>query len=500
MPQSRDMQHSEPETPEEKSGWVSRAGLIAGPLAALALFLLPAPSGLEAAGWATAAIALWMAIWWVSEAVPLAATALLPLAAFPLLGIAPIAMAAAPYANPIIFLFLGGFWMALAMQRAGLHRRIALAIIARAGGRPRLLIAGVMAATAFLSMWVSNTATAMMMLPIALSLIEGAKKEGEAESAGRAAFAKAMMLGIAYAASIGGLGTLVGSPPNALAAGYLSQNHGIDIGFAAWMAVGVPAVLVLLPLAWLTLTRLAFQVPAREAGESAGEGAALIGQMRRALGAMRPAEKRVGTVLALIAFLWIAHPWLSAFLPLEGISDAGIAIAGALALFLLPNGEKGENGREERLLDWDWAKKAPWDILILFGGGLSLAQAMDGTGLAAWIGGQLTGAALLGPLVLTGAVVMLIVFLTELTSNTATASAFLPITGALALTAGLAPEALALPAAMAASCAFMLPVATPPNAIVFGSGHIDMHVMMRAGLRLNLIAMAVLTAGAWMLL
>jgi len=500
MSQSQDAQRSKPETPEEKSRWISQAGLIAGPLAALALFLLPAPSGLEAAGWATAAIALWMAIWWVSEAVPLAATALLPLAAFPLLGVAPISMAAAPYANPIIFLFLGGFWMALAMQRAGLHRRIALAIIARAGGRPRLLIAGVMVATAFLSMWVSNTATAMMMLPIALSLIEGAKKEGEAQSAGRSAYARAMMLGIAYAASIGGLGTLVGSPPNALAAGYLSQSHGIEIGFADWIAVGVPAVLVLLPLAWLTLTRFAFAVPAHEEETGASENTALIGEMRRALGTMRPAEKRVGAVIALIAFLWITHPWLSLFLPLAGISDAGIAIGGALALFLLPSGERGEDGEPQRLLDWDWAKKAPWDILILFGGGLSLAQAMDGTGLAAWIGAQLTGAALLGPLVLMGAVVVLIIFLTELTSNTATASAFLPITGALALTAGLAPEALALPAAMAASCAFMLPVATPPNAIVFGSGHIGMQAMMRAGLRLNLIGIAVLTLGAWLML
>lgn len=500
MPQPHDPQHCAPEKPERNSGWVSHAGLIAGPLAALALFLLPAPEGLEAAGWATAAIALWMAIWWVSEAVPLAATALLPLAAFPLLGIAPISMAAAPYANPIIFLFLGGFWMALAMQRAGLHRRIALAIIARAGGRPRLLIAGVMVATAFLSMWVSNTATAMMMLPIALSLIEGAKNEGETQSAGRSAYARAMMLGIAYAASIGGLGTLVGSPPNALAAGYLSQSHGIEIGFADWMAVGVPAVLVLLPLAWLTLTRIAFAVPAQEEETGSGENTALIGEMRRALGTMRPAEKRVGAVIALIAFLWITHPWLSLFLPLAGISDAGIAIGGALALFLLPSGERGEDGEPQRLLDWDWAKKAPWDILILFGGGLSLAQAMDGTGLAAWIGTQLTGAALLGPLVLMGAVVVLIIFLTELTSNTATASAFLPITGALALTAGLAPEALALPAAMAASCAFMLPVATPPNAIVFGSGHIGMQAMMRAGLRLNLIGIAVLTLGAWLML
>ncbi|MGK2741222.1 SLC13 family permease [Tepidicaulis sp. LMO-SS28] len=482
---------TEGDTQEKSTNAVKLTGLVLGPLAAAALFLSPLPEGLSPAAWATAAVAVWMAVWWVTEAVPLAATALLPLVLFPLLGITDIAVTAAPYANPVIFLFLGGFWLALAMERSGLHKRVALSIIARAGGHPRRLIGAVMAAAALLSMWVSNTATTMMLLPIAASLAGAPKDPKEATDPARRAFATALMLGVAYAASIGGLATPVGSPPNALAVGYLAQTHGIHLSFADWMMFGVPVVLVLLPLSWLVLTRLAFKVPA-DAQASTGQSSE-IAEQRTALGPMTRAEKRVGLVMGLVALFWIGHPWLAPFTGLTGLTDAGIAMTGALLLFALPDG--GEKG--ERLLDWNWAKRAPWDVLLLFGGGLSLAQAVETTELAQWLGAQLEIVKVVGPLALVLAAVVLIIFLTELTSNTATASAFLPVAGALAMAAALPPASLTVPVALAASCAFMLPVATPPNAIIFGSGHVTMATMMRAGLRLNILAIIVLSAAAF---
>jgi len=479
-------------TPEKGTNTVKLTGLVLGPLAAGALFLAPLPEGLSPAAWATAAVAVWMAVWWVTEAVPLAATALLPLVLFPLLGVTDIAVTAAPYANPVIFLFLGGFWLALAMERSGLHKRVALSIIARGGGHPRRLVGAVMAAAALLSMWVSNTATTMMLLPIAASLAGAPKDPKEPMDPARRAFATALMLGVAYAASIGGLATPVGSPPNALAVGYLAQTHDIHISFADWMMFGVPVVLVLLPLSWFVLTRFAFKVPA-DAPASGADQRGEIAEQRAVLGAMRPAEKRVGAVMALVAFFWIGHPWLAPLTGLQGLTDSGIAMAGALLLFVLPDGsEKGE-----RLLDWNWAKRAPWDVLLLFGGGLSLAQAVETTELAQWLGAQLEIVKVVGPLALVLAAVVLIIFLTELTSNTATASAFLPVAGALALAAAMPAASLAIPVALAASCAFMLPVATPPNAIIFGSGHVTMSQMMRAGFRLNLLAIIVLSAAAF---
>lgn len=476
--------------PENKIDAVKLTGLILGPVAAAALFFSSLPEGLMPAAWAAAAVAVWMAVWWVTEALPLAATALLPLVLFPLLGVTDIAVTAAPYANPVIFLFLGGFLLALAMERSGLHKRVALAIIARAGSHPRRLVGAVMTAAALLSMWVSNTATTMMLLPIAASL---AGTSGAQTDAGRQAFATALMLGVAYAASIGGLATPVGSPPNALAVGYLAQTHDIHLSFADWMMFGVPVVLVLLPLSWLVLTRLAFKVPA-DAPASSGKSSDIAAQ-RAALGPMAPAEKRVGLVMGLVALFWIGHPWLAPLTGLTGLTDAGIAMTGALLLFALPDGAR----KGERLLNWEWAKRAPWDVLLLFGGGLSLAQAVETTELAQWLGAQLEIVTVIGPFALVLAAVLLIIFLTELTSNTATASAFLPVAGALAMAAALPPASLAVPVALAASCAFMLPVATPPNAIIFGSGHVTMATMMRAGVRLNILAIIVLSAAAFFL-
>jgi len=474
-----------------------RVGLGLGAVLFAALLVLPPPEGLPLPAWRTAAMAVLMAVWWASEALPVAATALLPLILVPLLGIGGMDDAAAPFANPLIFLFLGGFVLALAMQRWNLHRRIALAVVARSGRRPEGLIAGFMAATAFLSMWVSNTATTMMMLAIAVSVVGVVARTPAAEDMEDAAnaartparnFATALMLGIAYAASIGGLATLIGTPPNALLAAFVAERTGTEIGFARWMAVGLPVSLLLLPVAWALLVRLVFPC----AGAHTPDVAA-IAEMRRAMGRPGAAERRVAVVFALAALAWIGRPFLALVPPLDRLSDPTIAVAAALALFLIPSGTvKGQT-----LMNWDWARRLPWGTLILFGGGLSLANAVAASGLAAWIGAALGGLAAWPSLLLVAAVAGIVLLLTELTSNTATTATFLPVIAALAAGAGLAPLLLLVPAALAASCAFMLPVATPPNAIVHGSGHVTLPQMVRAGLWLNLAGLACVTAAAY---
>ncbi len=478
----------------EGYGARQRVGLALGPLLLALTLVLPAPEGLSDEGWRAAGVAALMAAWWISEALPIPATALVPLALFPLLGVAPIGEAARPYANPLIFLFLGGFMIALAMQRWNLHRRIALAVLGLAGERPAGIVAGFMAATAFLSMWVSNTATTMMMLPIGISVIEliGERERAIAGEAAGANFAVALMLGIAYAASIGGVATLIGTPPNALLAGFMAETYGFDLGFARWMMVGLPLSLVMLPLAWLMLTRLLYPV---DRGRIEGSRALLAGE-RRALGAMSRGEKTVAAVATLTALMWMSRPLIDSALPGLGLSDAGIAIAAALVLFVVPV----DLAKGQFALDWETARGLPIGVLILFGGGLSLAAAISATGLAAWIGTGLGGLGGLPVLLVVLAIVAVIVFLTELTSNTATAAAFLPVLAAFAVSLGENPLLFAAPAALAASCAFMLPVATPPNAIVFGSRRVTVPQMARAGIWLNLVAIAAITALAYALL
>jgi solute carrier family 13 (sodium-dependent dicarboxylate transporter), member 2/3/5 len=455
-------------------------GLGLGPLLCLAMLLAPPPPELGPAGWRTVAVASLMAVWWITEAIPIAATALLPLVLFPVLGVRPLAETAAPYANPVIFLFLGGFLLAQAMQRWGLHRRIALRIIGAVGTRPVPLIGGFMIAAAFLSMWISNTATAVMMLPIGLSVIQLA---GPSDRDGN--FGVALMLGIAYACSIGGLGTLIGTPPNAFVVGYLADNHGIHIGFGQWMLVGMPLVLIGLPVTWLILTRWVYPVRLRELP---GGRTAVLGALAD-LGPASRGEKLVGAVFLLTALAWMTRPILDAWIP--GLSDEGIAITAGVALFLIPVSLR----RGEFVLDWASARGLPWDVLVLFGGGLSLAGAIAGSGVAGWIGGALLGAGvqLLPTLAIAAVAVTVIVFLTELMSNTAAAAAFLPILAALAVGIGQDPLLLTVPAALAASCAFMMPVATPPNAIVYGSGHVSIPAMARAGIVLNVVFAALVS-------
>ncbi len=471
-------------------------GLLGGPLLFVVMVLMPAPEGMGTAGWHTAAVGILMAVWWVTEAIPIPATALLPLVLFPILDVRPIADAAAPYANPIIFLFMGGFMIAQAMQRWHLHRRIALTVVYALGTRPARLVLGFMVATAFLSMWVSNTATAVMMMPIGLSVIglvapnpendDGAVTAGQPDLPGRLNFGTALMLGIAYAASIGGLGTLIGTPPNALLAGFLQTSYGFEVGFAQWMLVGFPLAALSLPLVWLYLTRAAFPI---RIAEIPG-GRAMIRRELDELGAVGPGEWRVGVVFALTALAWMLRPLLDNVVP--GLSDAGIAMAAALVLFLLPVDRQGTF-----TLDWETARRLPWGVLILFGGGLSLAAAVTHTGLAEWIGSALSGLGAWPTVLLVAGVTTVIVFLTELTSNTATAAAFLPILGPLAIALGENPLLLAVPAALGASCAFMMPVATPPNAIVYGSGYITIPQMARAGAVLNVLFILLITGLAY---
>ena len=469
-------------------------GLAGGLLAFLVLLSLPVPDGLSPAAWATVAVAALMAIWWTSEALPVAATALVPLVLFPLLGVSALADTAASYAHPLIFLFLGGFLLAQAMQQWNLHRRLALSIAVRAGGEPQRLIAGFMLATAVLSMWVSNTATVIMMLPIAASVVGVViANSPHASGADRHRFGLACMLSIAYGANVGGIGTLIGTPPNALLAAFFQQTYGIEVSFVGWMALAMPLVVLMLPIAWFAVTHVIYRFDLGRSLEDAAHGRDMVRAALAGLGPWTTAEKRVALVFAAMAGLWLTRPVLDDLPGLAALSDPGIAIAGALVLFLTPAGMTGE-AAAKRLLDWDGASKIAWDVLVLFGGGLALAAAFRSSGLAEVLGTGLSGLAWLPLAAFIMAVTALVSALTQVTSNTATVAALLPVIAALAEAAGSPPMMLAAAAVMAASCAFMLPIATPPNAIVFASGYVTIPEMVRAGLAINLIAVGIITA------
>jgi sodium-dependent dicarboxylate transporter 2/3/5 len=462
-------------------------GLFAGPLAFAALLALPVPADLDRAGWQVAAVAAFMAVWWFSQAVPLGVTALLPIVLFPTLGVTGIGEATGPYAHPLVFLFLGGFVVALTMERWNLHRRLAMAVIGVAGRQPDRLIGGFMLATAGLSMWVSNTATTLMMVPIAFSVIDYLTGSGDAagdpDEADR--FARGLLISVAYAASIGGLATLIGTPPNAFLAAYVSEVYGVQIGFGRWMLLGLPVSAVLLAVTWWLLTRFLFR--ARDLGLDRAHRE--LARARERLGPMGRGERMTAVLFAGVGLLWVFRPFVARVVPID---DTGIAIAAAVAAFVLPVDLR----EREFLMDWEHAKKLPWEILLLFGGGLSLAHAIQTSGLASWLGDLLAGAGGAPPFAIVLLSVALVVFLTELTSNTATAAVFVPIAGTLAVGIGLDPLILAVPVALAASCAFMMPVATPPNAIVFGAGRLTVLQMCYAGFLLNVIGTLVLTAAA----
>ena len=463
-------------------------GLIGGPLLALVIVIITPQQIITADGSAlvlglpgkiTAGLATWMAVWWLTEAISIYATALLPLAVLPLSGSQGIKDTSAAYAHPLIFLFLGGFILALALERWRLHRRFALFILRIVGTEPRRLVGGFMIASATLSMWITNTATTIVMLPIALSVIAM-----EPDSPHKKRFALCLLLGIAYAASVGGIGTIVGTTPNMFAVSFIENELGHSISFAQWMKIGVPLVVVFVPIIWLLMTRVLLPLPKRFNVEDDDNSS---------IDTTSEAWNR-GAVFTLIIFVltalaWMTRPLLVSWPPLSQLSDTGIAIIAALLLFAIP-----ENIRERRfLIDWETAIKVPWGVLIIMGGGLALAGAISQNGVAELLAYQLTAIGEVPPLVMTLMIVSLIMFLTELTSNVATTTALIPIVAAIATALGIEPLKLVIPATMAASCAFMLPVATPPNAIVFGSGMITIPAMARVGFWLNLSGVIVVT-------
>ncbi|WP_087507290.1 SLC13 family permease [Neiella marina] len=464
-------------------------GLWLGLACLLVTIVLPPPTAaLSATAWVTTGLAVMMAVWWVTETVPVAVTALVPLTAAPLLNILPIKQVASLYTHPLIFLFLGGFLLSLAMERSNLHRRIALTTMNLVGSNPRLQVGGLMLVTAFLSMWMSNTATAVMMLPIALSVIELLKVDHDVSE-----LSPALLLGIAYSASIGGVATLIGTPPNALLAAYLSDTYQIEIGFGQWMLFALPMCCLLLLAAWYWLTRSGLE------GSGSEQTHELFHQQLQQLGPLHRHEKRVLIIFICAATGWILRVPLANWTGLP-ISDTTIAMVAATLLFIIPSSKKTTDGQTERLLDWPTTQKLPWGVLLLFGGGLALAGMIKSSGLAQFIGASI-GQAGSGQLwLLIFVVTAAIVFLTEVTSNTATTAGFLPLLGPVAVSLGYAPQSIVIPAALAASCAFMMPVATPPNAIVFASGELRIKQMARKGLMLNFVATALITAASvWLL-
>jgi solute carrier family 13 (sodium-dependent dicarboxylate transporter), member 2/3/5 len=472
----------EAENGPARRGFGTTLASLLGPATFALLVALGPPDGMTEAGWAVLSLLAWMAIWWIGEAIPIAATALLPLVVLPMFGAADARAAAAPYADPIIFLFIGGFILAASVERWGLHRRLALGMLARAGSRTITLLAGFMLVTAALSMWISNIAATLMLMPIAMGVARTLGSGGRADPV----IGGALALGVAYSASIGGIGTPVGTPTNLVAIGYLAKQ-GLSIPFTSWMAAAVPLMLALLALTWAVLAW-----PLRRAGRAPGFQARLASE-RAALGPISVAERRVVTVFGAVALGWMLRPLLSELPGLDGLNDTSIAVAGAIALFLVPS------GGGERLLDWSTAERIPWGIALLFGGGLSLAAAMDETGVTRWLGDSLGWMGQLAPVLIVTLIVGIVIFATEFASNTATLTAFLPVVGGVALATGVDPLILLFPASIAASLAFMMPIGTPPNAVAYATGMVPLKRMVMTGINLNLVSVvAVVVMSLWL--
>ncbi|GHP97751.1 SLC13 family permease [Helicobacter pylori] len=537
--------HTDAHTDDKSTKIVRLLGLIGGALIALIIYYalnaqlphiveeIPKLNSLNYKAMpVVAGVAVLMGIWWMTEAIDLPATALLPLVLFSVFSVDQFSSVSSSYASPIIFLFMGGFILALSMQKWNLHTRIALSIILLVGTSPRRLILGFMIATGFLSMWVSNTATAVMMLPIGMSVLQLVAKLVGKENASnswhqkeeitkahggimgnivhkgkditqviqektiiyRTNFSICLMLGIAYAASIGSLGTLIGTPPNALLAGYMKTAFNIEIDFARWMVFGTPLAFIMLILSWLLLTYVIFPLKIKEIPG----GKEVIRAELKKLGRLSWAEISVGVIFILASLGWI---FLDTILKSWGIKidkiDSVIAMGVSALLFILPANNQGD-----RLIDWGVAKKLPWDVLLLFGGGLALSAQFSKTGLSLWIGHLVSSFSHLPILFIIFMVTLMVIFLTEITSNTATAAAFLPVIGGVAMGMGYENHQsllLTIPVALSATCAFMLPVATPPNAIAYGSGYVKITDMIKAGLWLNLVGVVLISAFSYFL-
>ena len=491
---------------ESRASAARTIGLIAGPIFALmVLLILPGQfrisdgdlTAFSLSGRVTLALTAWMAVWWLTEAIDIPATALLPLVVLPLSGAANIKQAAAPYASEIVFLITGGFVLALSMQRWGLDKRIALITLRIVGDRPVNMVGGIMLATALMGGFVSNTAKAAMLLPIGLSLIQFVKGRDDqsASESEKSNFAVCILLGIAYASSISGVGTLIGTPPNAFLAAFvrdeIAEPFRREISFATWLMIGVPIVAVFLPIAWVLLTRVLFPVSSKPVAgirDSITDSYASLGPMNRG-------EWWTLIMFVITALAWTFRPALVKVHALSGLTDAGIAIAGALLLFIIPT----NRSTGEKVMDWATATKLPWGVLILFGGGLSLAAAIEANGVAHFLASQTLWLNGLPPIVLLIAVTTVIVFFSEVASNTATATTMVPILAAMAPGLGVHPYFLIVPATLAASFAFMLPAGTPPNALVFGTGYVTIQQMCRAGIWLNLIGIVLIVLATYLL-
>ena len=460
----------------------ARWGFWGGLAVFIAMLLFPAPGGMPVEAWRTTAIVVLMATWWMTQALPLTATALVPFVAFPLLGIMSANDTAAAYYSPILFLVLGGAIVALAIERTGLHRRLALAIVSRGGSTPAAMLLAFMTATAILSLIVSNTATTLIMMPIAVAVLHAARiEEGHTDG-----FAGALAMGIAFAASIGGLGTLVGSPTNAIAAGIIERATGLRIDFLTWALYGIPLVLVAIPLCWLILLKVQRVRPTDfdPAAARAGIGEACPWSV---------AEKRLVPLIAAVVAGWVLLPLLTPLLPRDSLTDGTVAILGALLLFVIPDG----TGRA--ILNWDEANRAPWGVIMLFGGGLALAAGIGASGLADWLGVALQPLRAVHPLIVACVLVGIVIVITEFASNVAAASGIIPVVAGIIAATGIDPILLALPAAWAASWGFMLPSGTGPNAIGWATGHIALPRMLKAGLLLDLAGVPLMVGVVWII-
>jgi solute carrier family 13 (sodium-dependent dicarboxylate transporter), member 2/3/5 len=486
-----------------------RIALVSGPLLFLLIAFMPAPAGMSYAAQITAGITLWIAIWWVTEPVNTAVTSLLPLALFPLSGVMPLKAISGEYGNEIIFLFMAGFFIGKTIEKWNLHRRIALGMVTWMGTSPAMMVLGFMTAAAFLSMWISNTATAVMMTPVAIAV--GANI-GSKDVHG-ANFKKALLLGVGYACSIGGLATIIGTPTNAIFLAFAQQNFNYTVTFGQWFMLGFPIAATLLMLCWLMLVRM-FPLP-KKLGEGSDSRQAILAELQ-ALGPVSVPEKRLMFVFGAVVLSWITgsllwYKWI------PNCNDTVVAICGALILFTMPPGKKIDmkqpaaqsealpneeqsTNDEHRLLDWKTAINIPWGIILLFGGGLALAKGFDSSGLALWIGEQLKSLSSLPHVLILIAVLVVVVLLSEIASNIATASMMMPVLAALALSIGAHPFGLCLSATLAASVGFGLPVATAPNAIVYASGYLSTRDMARAGFLLDIISIAVMLIFIYLLL
>jgi len=466
-----------------------KKGFTIGIFIFLVMQFMSPPSGLSEVGWDVASVAVLMAIWWATETVPVAITALLPLALFPLLDVTSFDNAALPYANKNIYLFLGGFMLALGIESSGLHKRIALKMIISVGSSGRKLVGGFMLVAALISMWVMNTSTTLMLLPIGLAVCTVMSETiPDLSENDKSNFDTALLLGIAYAATIGGMSTLIGTAPNIVFSAFMLDTYGVEISMFDWMMLGVPLASIMLFGAWTLLTKYVFPINFTASTEARNE----LKTMLLNMGDFSKDEKRISIIFGLAVFAWVFRTLLNKIDFLSGLTDAGIAIIAAILIFMTPSASKKGD-----LLQWERSKELPWGLLILFGGGLSLAAQISSSGLGVWIGNSLLVLSSVPPILLILAVATLIIFLTEITSNVTTTTTFLPVFGALAIAIGILPVSLTVPVCLAASCAFMLPVATPPNAIVYGSNKFTIATMMRAGFALNIVGILVVTIFAY---